>query len=176
MQNPIREKSIKKNSIKKNLSESQRFRQVLAVTICLLGVGGSIVGCSISDSKSPRLVVIELFGAMEQNDVPTLASVLDIQGLMEKRQLDYALNIDTPRVFSSPTQLFEDLTNDGLTKKTWFSFQRVVGDEEIIGDSAFVDVSFVDRDTGIQTFNKFGVRKIGERWRIYSFRTMVAPQ
>ncbi len=142
----------------------------------VFGVYCPIAGCSSDVSESPRRVVIELFGAMERNEVPVLANVLDLQALMELRQFDYALNLDTPRVLTSPKQIFDDLTNDGLTKLTWFKFQRVVGDEEILGDTAYVDVSFVDRDTGKQTFNKFGVRKIGQRWRIFSFRTLVAPQ
>ncbi len=164
-----------KGSKKKSL-EGSHIRQLFAIGAALLTVSGAIVGCAGATSQSPRQVVIELFGAMERNDKPVLASVLDLQALMESRQLDYALGLDTPRVFSSPTQIFEDLTNDGLTKQTWFKYQRVVGDEEIVGDTAFVEVSFVDKDTGKRTFNKFGVRKMGERWRIFSFRTLVAPQ
>ncbi len=177
--NVLSSESGKRGSVKKARRQVSSLRLGLRFFILWVGVFGAylpIAGCSSDVSQSPRRVVIELFGAMERDEVPVLANVLDLQALMESRQLDYALNLDTPRVFTSPKQIFDDLTNDGLTKLTWFKFQRVVGDEEILGDTAYVDVSFVDKDTGKQTFNKFGVRKIGQRWRIFSFRTLVAPQ
>jgi hypothetical protein len=159
-----------------SISSARQGVRFLAIVVGLLTVYIPISGCSGEGAQSPRRVVIELFGAMERNERPVLANVLDLHALMELRQFDYALNLDTPRVFTSPTEIFDDLTNDGLTKLTWFKFQRVVGDEEVVGDTAYVDVSFVDRDTGKQTFNKFGVRKIGQRWRIFSFRTLVASE
>jgi len=161
---------------RKNSVAFHRWSMAFTVFSCLLTAGGALFSCAESVSESPRKVVIELFGAMERNERAELAGVVDIAALMEPRQYDYALNLEKPRVFTSPQEIFADLTDSGLTKQTWFKYQRIVGDEEISGDTAYVDVSFVDKETGKQTFNKFGVRKIGQVWRIFSFRTLVAPQ
>ncbi len=168
-------KSGTSRKIEKNSGVLHRRNMAFTVMFCLLIAGGALFSCAESASESPRKVVIELFGAMERNERAELAGVLDIAALMAPRQYDYALNLEKPRVFTSPQEIFADLTDSGLTKQTWFKYQRVVGDEEISGDTAYVDVSFVDKETGKRTFNKFGVRKVGQLWRIFSFRTLVAP-
>jgi len=159
-----------------NRAAGRGWKASLSVLLILLTVSGALLSCAESVSESPRRVVIELFGAMERDERAGLANVLDIAALMEERQYDYALNLDQPRIFTTPLEIFADLTDSGLTKQTWFKYQRVVGDEEITGDTAYVDVSFVDKETGKQIFNRFGLRKVGQRWRIFSFRTLVAPQ
>lgn len=121
---------------------------------------------------SPRNTVIHLFGAMERNDRAAVNDILDLPSLMEQREEDYALQADTPRVFRSPDDILDDLTGDGKTRQRWFSLQRVVGAVDIMGDTAFVEISFVDKAKSIQYFNKFGLRKVNGRWKIYSFRTM----
>ncbi len=122
--------------------------------------------------NSPRNTVIQLFGAMERNDRAAVNDILDLPSLMEKGVEDYALQADTPRVFYSPDEILDDLTGEGETRKRWFSLQRIVGAADIKGDTAFVEISFVDKAKSIQYFNKFGLRKINGRWKIYSFRTM----
>lgn len=121
---------------------------------------------------SPRNTVIHLFGAMERNDRAAVNDILDLPSLMEERTEDYALQADTPRVFHSPDEILDDLTGDGKTRQRWFSLQRVVGSADIMGDTAFVEISFVDKIKSIQYFNKFGLRRVNGHWKIYSFRTI----
>jgi hypothetical protein len=109
---------------------------------------------------------------MERNDRAAVNDILDLPSLMAYDQEDYALNRNTPRVFHSPDEILDDLTGDGLTRKRWFDLQRIVGQANIKGDTAFVDVSFIDKAKDIQYFNKFGLHKINGRWKIYSFRTI----
>ena len=85
---------------------------------------------------------------------------------------DYALQRDEPRVFHNPEEILNDLTDDGLTKTRWFSMQRVIGNTQIKGDTAFVEVSFIDKARSKQYYNKFGLHKKDNSWKIYSFRTI----
>ena len=151
---------------KRKLSEIGVIFAVLAGTLLL------IISCG-GGENSPREVVIKMFGAMERDDTAALNELLDIPALMEVNTDDYALQVDTPRVFHSPDDLLNDLTGNGQTKRRWFSYQRVLGRSETKGDTAFVEVSFISKATDTQYYNKFGLhRNKSGRWKIYSFRTV----
>jgi hypothetical protein len=122
---------------------------------------------------SPKEVVVKMFGAMDRDDIAALNDVLDIPALMETGTQDYSLQADTARVFHNPEDLLNDLTGDGKTKQRWFSYQRVMGNTEIKDDTAFVEISFIDKAKSTQYYNKFGLHKDKSgRWMIYSFRTV----
>lgn len=128
-------------------------------------------GCSGSESSDPKKLVISFFGAMEKNDQAALAHYLDLAELMKNIDEDYAFQSDSPRVFTSPQQVLDDLTNDGLTKKRWFSYQRIINQVDVVGDHATVEVTFNDKEKGIAYLTKFGVHKVNDKWKIYSFKT-----
>lgn len=132
-------------------------------------------GCSASGPADPKSAVISLFGAMEKDDEAALAHLLDLQELMQNINEDYALATDSPRVFTNPLEILQDLTGDGLTKQRWFSMQRIIGDTRVMGESATVEVTFVDKDTGNAYLTKFGLHVKNEKWKIYSFKTFQEP-
>lgn len=129
-------------------------------------------GCSGRGDGSPRDTVTQLFGAMENNDRATVAHLLDLPALMNIKGQDYALQRPEPRVFYNPEDILDDLTEEGVTKTRWFSMQRVMGQSEIHGDTAFVEISFIDKQSNVQYYNKFGLHKVDGRWKIYSFKTI----
>ena len=148
-------------------------RRYLWQGLALVCLGLSqMIGCSLGGDDSPREVVIKLFGAMERDDRAAIAHLLDLPQLMGITDHDYALQMDEPRVFYNPEDVLDDLTADGLTKERWFSMQRVIGNVEITGDTASVEVSFINKETEVQYYNKFGLHKVNDRWRIYSFKTI----
>ena len=109
---------------------------------------------------------------MEKNDQAALTYLLDLPELMRNINEDYALQTDSPRVFTNPQQVLEDLTGDGVTKKTWFSLQRIVSKTKITGDeTAFVEITFVNKEKSTAYLTKFGLHKINGKWKIYSFKT-----
>lgn len=121
---------------------------------------------------SPKDVVIKLFGAMARDDRAAIVYLLDLPALMRIADEDYALQRDKPRVFHNPEDILNDLTGDGTTKSRWFSMQRIVGRTEVCGDTAFVEVSFIDKRIEVQYYNRFGLHKADNRWKIYSFKTI----
>jgi hypothetical protein len=132
-----------------------------------------IAGCSSVNNDSPKDVVIKLFGAMERNDAAAIVHLIDLRSLMSISGEDYALQMPVPRVFHNPEDILRDMTDTGLTKTRWFSMQRVIGGTEIVGDTAFVEVSFIDKKINLQYYNKFGLHKRDGVWRIFSFKTIV---
>ncbi|MEA2030995.1 MAG: hypothetical protein U9N55_05295 [candidate division Zixibacteria bacterium] len=144
----------------------------LFITVAVLAI--SIVsGCANNSPTDPKAAVIAMFGAMEKNDRATLAHLLDLSELMRNQNEDYALQTNKPRVFTSPEQILDDLTNDGLTKKRWFSLQRIINKVEVYKETATVEVTFVDKEQSKGYQTKFGLHKVHDRWKIYSFKTIV---
>ena len=138
---------------------------LLAVfTLGFVGCGGPL------DQDDPRKVVIAMFGAMEKNDKASLAHLLDLVELMKAGNEDYSLGGGEPRVWTNPEQVLDDLTGEGLTKKRWFSYQRIVNNAEILGETATVEVTFVDKDASKGYRTKFGVRVVNEKWKVFSFK------
>ncbi len=131
-----------------------------------------LLSCSNSGTRSPKETVIRLFGAMERDEKAAILNLVDISALMEISGEDYALKSDNPRTFHNPEDILNDLTGDGLTKTRWFSLQRIIGKVEIVGDTAFVEVSFIDKEKSKQYYNKFGLHKKDNNWKIYNFRTI----
>ena len=141
------------------------FALILSVVIM------NIAGCSSTDTPDPKKTVISLFGAMEKNDQAALTYLLDLPELMKSINEDYALQTDKPRVFTNPEQILDDLTGDGLTKKRWFSLQRIINKSHITGETATVEVTFVDKEKSKAYLTKFGLRLVNGTWKIFSFKT-----
>ena len=153
-----------------------RNRPVLFLALALL-VLPLFVGCGgESTPDNPKQTVIAVFGAMERNDKAALAHLLDLTELMRDTGHDYALGSDSARTFTSPQDILDDLTNDGLTKRRWFSMQRIVNNVDVMGETATVEVTFQDKQSGKAYLTKFGVHMVNGQWKVYSFRTQGAPE
>ncbi len=144
----------------------------LTMSGLVLLFGSLVTGCSDLDMEDPRQVVIAMFGAMEKNDQAALAHILDLPELMRTSGDDYAFQTDEPRVFHDPQEILEDLTGEGKTKEVWFSLQRIVNKAQIMGETATVEVTFVDKDASRGYRTAFGLHKRQNKWRIFSFQTL----
>lgn len=155
----------------------QRMRIAIwgIIAILIAGIAGCGGGGGIEQSD-PRKVVISMFGAMEKNDKAALANLLDLGALMQAGAEDYSLGGNEPRRWTDPEQMLNDLTGDGLTKTRWFSYQRIVNDAEVTGETATVEVTFVDKEASKGYRTKFGVHIVNEKWKIYSFKMIQSEQ
>lgn len=145
-------------------------RRMLMFGLC--GLLAMLVGCGTSAPTDPKGTVIAFFGAMEKNDQAALAHLLDLPSLMQSGGQDYATQTSAPRRFVNPKQILDDLTGEGETKVAWFRHQRIIGDTEMSGESATVEVTFVDKEASRGFRTKFGLHQMNGKWRIYSFKTV----
>lgn len=152
-------------------TKKRRLVFVLAIAVLIPAI---VPSCTDEARTEPKAAVIAMFGAMEKDDRATLAHILDLAELMKNINEDYALQTTSPRVFTSPEQILDDLTGEGKTKTRWFSLQRIVNKAEVIGETATVEVTFVDKDQSKGYRTKFGLHKKNDRWKIYSFKTVVS--
>lgn len=135
-------------------------------------------GCSSKGDTEPnaRRVVVKMLKAVEDNDRDALMHYLDFASLLRPGYRDYALQMDSIRTFKTPNDILDDLTEGGLTRERWLSMQRIVGNDSLSGDSAFVEVSFISKETNKQYYNKWGLRKVNNIWKIFSFGVLREDQ
>jgi hypothetical protein len=142
-------------------------KAIFCLAAALVVIGGC--GPKIDTESDPRKIIINLFNAMDKSDRSALAHYLDFSSLLKTNVADYALQMDSMRVFYDPEQILDDLVKGGLTNTRWGGLQRIVGDAQQGTDTALVDVSFINQGTGTQYLTKFGLRKVGGNWKIFSF-------
>lgn len=148
-----------------------KFRMWIAVWATIASLVAGLFGCSgTTEQDDPRKVVISMFGAMEKDDKAALAHLLDLGALMQAGPEDYSLGGGEPRRWTDPEQMLNDLTGDGLTKTRWFGYQRIVNDAQVTGETATVEVTFVDKAASRGYRTKFGVHLVNDKWKIYSFK------
>lgn len=151
---------------------ASRRKLLVGALAVALSLGGAL-GCGESPEEAPKRAVIALFGAMEKDDPAALTYVLDLPELMRNINEDYALQTDSPRVFTSPEDILNDLTGDGHTKQVWFGLQRIIAKTELIDSTtASVDVTFVDKEKSRGYMTRFGLHKVNGKWKVYSFKTL----
>ncbi|HOP06442.1 MAG TPA: hypothetical protein PLF13_04035 [candidate division Zixibacteria bacterium] len=148
-------------------SSFSKLIAVIILAVLALGCGGE------QGPPDPKKTVIKLFGAMEKDDKAALTYVLDLPELMKSFNADYALDTENPRVFHNPEEILDDLTGDGQTKTTWFKYQRIINQANIMGEeTASVDVTFVDKAQSRGYRARFGLHLVNGKWKIYSFNTI----
>lgn len=149
-----------------SIGRKLQFLTVLILTIC-------IAGCSDDNTPDPKSTVIAMFGAMERDDKAALTYLLDLSELMRSMNDDYAIQTDFPRQFNNPEEILDDLTGEGLTKKIWFGFQRIINRTILTSETtASVDVTFIDKNKSRGYIARFGLHLVNGKWKIYSFSTV----
>jgi hypothetical protein len=126
-----------------------------------------LTACS---GSPPDKSVYTFFDAMTQGDANELAAVLDstvfsgTSGAPEIDTLFAGADFDTRR-----NRILLELTG-GELKRLWLSKQVVVGRTRQAGDTASVEVSFVDSERKNHFLTRFGLVKKEKNWLIYSFK------
>lgn len=142
-------------------------RRSSAIVITTL-VALSVAACSGAKRPDPRDTVKELFPAISKSDSLYLTTNVDLERAAASIPDD--LTID-PAAGGAAT-LLKALTGDGHLRKRWLGDQIVVGESEVAGDTSHVEVSFIDRVTRVQYYNKMRLEFRDDHWVITSFKTM----
>lgn len=118
----------------------------------------------------PDRTVYAFFDAMTQGDANRLAAVLDSSVFLGRSG---APELDTlflgADFLARRNRILLELTG-GNVKRLWLSKQVIVGRTERRGDTAGVEVSFVDPESDRQYLTRFGLARKGKTWQIFSFK------
>ena len=119
---------------------------------------------------APDQSVYTFFDAMTEGDANQLVQVLDSSvytGTSNAPGLDTLF--DGASFEARRNRILLELTG-GELKGLWLSKQVIVGGTQRKGDTATVEVSFVEKDSGKHFLTRFGLVKKGKHWLIFSFK------
>ena len=139
------------------------LRRTLPVLLVLLFVFA--VGCS--KSPSPRVVVMDFIEAVNKADTASLETYLDLDRFTQEKLKEFPDSVRAEVFSRVKQQLWENFLGSGGTRLRWQNKMIVVNKEEIEGDQALVEVTFVDQKTGITEYTKTRLYKKENRWWIY---------
>lgn len=135
-------------------------RQVIFVCLSLL----LLAGCS---RQSPRDVTFKFINAVLDGDSLAILEYLDIDGMVEKRMQLIPDTLETPE--SLREKILQNLTGDGLTRTNWLKQKIVVNREIVQGDSAKVEMTFMDESANRIDYSMVYLYRKDGRWRIYFY-------
>jgi hypothetical protein len=113
---------------------------------------------------------MDFIEAVNKADTASLEKYLDLDRFTQEKLKDLP---DTQRaeVFSKvKEQLWENFMGGGATRLKWQNKMIVVNKEDIKGDQALVEVTFVDQKTGITEYTRAKLYKKENRWWIYHIK------
>ncbi len=143
-------------------------------------VAYSILGCFLSicflfacsKKPQPKETLYKFFAAVTNQDSTAIRDCLDLECTATEAQFR-AIGIDSvPAATDARQKLLVHELSLGRVNQRWREHRIVVGETELRGDTAAVEVSFFHRPTGKQYYNKMGLIFSGGRWKIVSFKLL----
>ncbi|MGB2769524.1 MAG: hypothetical protein WBC88_07335 [Candidatus Zixiibacteriota bacterium] len=120
-----------------------------------------------SKSPSPRVVVMDFIEAVNKADTASLETYLDLDRFTQEKLRELPDSVSAEVFSKVKEQLWQNFLGSGGTRLKWQNKMIVVNKEEVEGDSALVEVTFVDQKTGITEYTKTRLYKKEDRWWIY---------
>ena len=112
------------------------------------------------------------FGAMRSGDTLGIESTVDLERILAERKNELLQAGRTAEADSlNKEKLIGELTVGNLNQM-WLKNQIVVGKTEKQGDTAVVEVSFIDPNSGTQYYNKMALYKKDKNWKIFAFKVL----
>ncbi|MBI3661876.1 MAG: hypothetical protein HY234_02355 [Acidobacteria bacterium] len=141
---------------------------ILALTaLCAL-----CAGCAADRRGDPKDSVKAMFDAIRTSDSTRLSTLLDLEMAAHTVRDDLApTRPDTSQSAMGPI-LLGALTGDGTLRRLWLEDQIVLGESRTSADTGWVEVSFIDRITRVQYYNKMRLAYRDGHWVITALRTL----
>ncbi len=138
--------------------------------ICLFLLIFFVATWNCSKKPDPRENVKKLIAAVDQSDTTALKESLDLNYIINQR-LKGVLEKDSLTSFLKKRQeLLDDLTGNGATRVSWNNSLVVIGKSEVLGDSATVEVTYIDKTNGIKDYTKMGLYFEDGKWKVYDLK------
>jgi hypothetical protein len=142
------------------------FMTVLIAVVTLVAVP------ACTENPVPRQRVMDFFAAMRQDTTSSeyLSQFLDTDELLRESSV-YEYDTTISRA-ANRQKLLSQFIGDGKIRERWLRNQIVIGAVDILGDTATVEVSFIDRSTVPvkQYYNKIGLHLADGDWKVFAFK------
>lgn len=112
------------------------------------------------------------FGAMRSADTLGIENTVDLERILAERKNELLYAGRTAEADSlNKDKMIAELTVGNLNQM-WLKNQIVVGKTETRGDTALVEISFIDPNSGTQYYNKMALYRKDKDWKIFSFKVL----
>jgi hypothetical protein len=148
-------------------------RALLPAVVALATLAAA--GCAGDGHPEPKDTIKGMFGAIRTSDSTFLRMHIDLESAAADVREDLSLpaTTDSAGIVRAPgEQLLGALTGEGALKTRWLQDQIVLGESWVRGDTALVEVSFIDRLTHMQYYNKMRLEFRGDHWVVTRFKTL----
>jgi len=150
-----------------------RFMERIVARAAVLAALWIVAGCPGTSRPDAKSTVHAFFAALHSDDTTAVQACLDLSAAARSVRDEY------PDLFGPSDSLNPDpgatlliaLSGDGIVRRRWMEDQIVLGKETVREDTALVEVSFIDRVTRVQYYNKMRLEYRTDRWVITHFRT-----
>lgn len=120
-----------------------------------------------SKTKNPRVVVMDFIEAVNRSDTISIEEYLDLDRFTQEKTKEIPEPEKQRIIPVIKEQLKSNFLGSGATRLKWQDKMIVVNKEEVQGDSALVEVTFIDQKTSITDYTKAKLYKKENRWWIY---------
>jgi len=135
--------------------------------VLLLALAVFAVGCG--SKQTPRSVTFDFIGAVLDNDSLAVETYLDLDAMVAKRITEVPELDSTVTPENLRQTLIKNLTGSGGMRAFWRNQRIIVNQEKIKGDSAEVEMSFIDQTTGETKYSMVYLYRKDGRWRVYFY-------
>ncbi len=132
----------------------------------------ALVFAACAGGPAPKNTVFEFIDAVKNSDSLKVAKILDVDAYIKSLIAAPATAQDTAQILEqNRPKVLESLLGEGDVRTRWLHDLIVVNKEEIYGDTATVEVSFVDQQAGTQLYTRIVLRRQPDRtWRVTYFK------
>ncbi len=134
--------------------------------ITLLVLGCALVACGPQDT--PRKATFGFIYAVLDGDSLEIERRLDLDAMVAKRMAEFP-PADTVTPEKLRRTLIGNLTGDGGTRQFWKNQRIVINQDFVNGDSAQVEMTFIDQTTGKMEYSMVYLYRNQGRWRVYFY-------
>ena len=120
-----------------------------------------------SRSPSPRVVVMDFIEAVNKADTASIQKYMDFNMFAQEKIKELPEGDKQQFTPQYKEQLVSSFLGNGFTRLDWQNKMIVVNDEKVMGDSALVEVTFVDQKTGLTNYTNAKLYKKDKKWLMY---------
>lgn len=138
--------------------------------ICLCFLILFVFTWNCSNKPDPREDVKQLIAAVDQSDTTALKESLDLNWIVNQGLKGVPEKDSLASFLKKRQELLDDLTDNGATRVSWNNSLVVIGKSEVAGDSATVEVTYIDKTNGIKDYTRMGLYFKEVKWKVYDLK------
>ena len=144
------------------------MRKMIVIVLLLL----SAILFACEKEPEARNTVLNFVRELYSDRDIDLEKYLDLNELVFENDSNVYIYDSTASVSENINRLSELFGREGKIRQLWTSKQVVIGKAEVLRDTAYVEVTFMDKNKGLYMYNRMGLRKIDGGWVIFAFRLL----